>query len=119
MKFKVVILFFLLIASGCQKKETVSTRCNPENPLEMQWMADWVNELQHCTCTVSIFQAEFNGKTIFWPLMNDPLCQSVIKDVPVYDCLGEEILVLNSYEDWLAFNEQVANRKIIYACSKN
>ena len=119
MKFKIAILFFLMIISGCRREEINSTECNPENPLKMQWMTDWVRDLQHCVCTISIFQAEYHNETVFWPLMTDPLCQSVIENVPVYNCLGDEILTLNNYEDWLEFNTEVTNRKIIYACSKN
>ena len=119
MKFKVAILFLMIFVSGCRKGEINSDRCNPENPLEMQWMADWVGELHHCTCIISIFQAEFNGETVFWALMNDPLCQSVITDIEVYNCFGEQILTLNNYEDWTVFNSEVTDLKIIYACPKN
>ena len=115
MKFKLVI-FILLVTFGCHTEETNPTGCNTENPLNMQWMADWVNELQNCVCTISIFQADFNGETVFWPLMTDPLCQSVIDNVPVYNCLGDTILTLNNYEDWSAFNATISNRKIIYVC---
>ena len=119
MKFKVAILFFLIVISGCRRDETNSNTCNPENPLEMQWISDWVSELQHCVCTISIFQAEYKGETVFWPLMNDPLCKSVIENIPVYNCLGDEILTLNNYEDWFAFNTETSDLKIIYVCSKN
>lgn len=119
MKIMVTILLLLVIISGCQRKESNSPDCNLDNPLEMQWMADWVGELQHCVCTISIFQAEYNGETVFWPLMNDPLCQSVIENIPVYNCLGNEILTLNNYDDWSAFNTEATKLKIIYACPKN
>ena len=90
--------------------------CNPENPFEMPWMQEWISELQHCVCTISIFQAEFNDETVFWQLMNDPLCQSVISNVPVVNCLGNEIMVLEDYQDWVDFNEGITDRKIIYVC---
>lgn len=118
MKFYLILIFLLLVFSAC-KEEKDSAVCNSDNPLEMQWMADWVGELQHCVCTISIFQADFNGQTVFWTLMNDPLCQSVINNISVYNCIGEEILVLDNYEDLSAFNEQATALKIIYVCPKN
>jgi hypothetical protein len=85
----------------------------------MGWIKEWVAELQFCACTISVFQAEYYGEPVFWQLMNDPLCQSVIENITVFNCSGEEIRVLNTYQDWVDFNENVTNRKIIYVCQKN
>ena len=111
-----IILIYGL--SGCAYEEVDTSRCNPENPLEMEWMAVWIGELQHCICIISIFQAEYSGEPVFWQLTNDPLCQSIIDKVSVFNCLGEEILVLKNYQDWIDFNEQVTCQKIIYSCPK-
>ena len=81
-------------------------------------MADWVSELKNCTCKISIFQAEYNGETVFWQLMNDPLCQGVIANIPVFNCLGEKILVLEDFESWTNFTSKVSEIKIIYSCTK-
>ena len=118
MKILLIIVLLFLILSAC-KDETVSSNCNSENPLKMEWLANWVGELQQCPCTISIFQAEYKGQTVFWSLMNDPLCQSIIENITIYNCSGEEILILNNYEELSAFNKQVTELRIIYVCSKN
>lgn len=93
-----------------------SDECNAGNPFEMEWFSDWIRDLQQCACTISVFQAKYNGETVFWQLMNDPLCQSVIENIAVFNCSGEEILILGDYQNWVDFSEFVSDRKIIYAC---
>jgi hypothetical protein len=113
-----VVLFAVILVFGCTDEENNPTGCNPENPFEMPWMQEWIAELQNCACTISIFQAEYNGEPVFWQLMNDPLCQGIIANVAVVNCLGEEIFVLNNYGDWVEFNKLVSDRRIIYACPR-
>lgn len=110
-----VIISLLLCA--CEKQHKPEG-CNADNPLQMKWLADRVLELQNCVCMVSVFQAEYKGKTVFWQLMNDPLCQGVIANVSVFDCFGEEILVLENFDNWVDFTSEVNDMKIIYSCKK-
>ena len=109
-----VILFIGILA--CSKEDRFKDGCNPENPFEMEWMSEWIADLQNCACTVSIFQAEYKGETVFWQLMTDPLCQGVIEDVQVYCCIGCELLVLKTADDLFEFQKKVTDFKIIYNC---
>jgi len=113
--FMYIIVALTLISCSSDESDEA---CNAENPFEMPWMHEWIAELQNCACTISIFQADYKGEPVFWQLMNDPLCQSVITNVAVVNCLGEEILVLNNYDDWVEFNKLVSDRRIIYACPR-
>lgn len=115
MKKLIAIGVFLALFS-CAEDNTVPGQCNADNPFSMPWMSEWIADLQQCACTVSIFQADYGGDPVFWQLMTDPLCQGVFQNVPVYSCLGEEILVLEDYNDLVEFREKVANLKIIYSC---
>jgi hypothetical protein len=87
-------------------------------PLNMEWFSEWIADLQQCACTVSIFQAEYEGNTVYWQLMTDPLCQGVIKDVQIYCCTGCELLVLTDNNDLVEFQQKVENMKIVYNCHK-
>jgi hypothetical protein len=116
--YKQIIISAVIIFFGCNEESALTNKCNPENPLQMSWMAEWVGELQNCACTISIFQAEYDGEPVFWPLITDPLCQTVIENVPVYNCNGDEILTLNNNADWQDFSEKLTGRKIIYVCSR-
>lgn len=118
MNYKQVIITAIIIFFGCKEETELTEKCNPENPLQMKWMADWIGELQQCGCTTSVFQAEYEGEPVYWPLITDPLCQVVIKNVPVYNCTGEEILMLNNNADWQKFSSKTTHRKIIYSCPR-
>ena len=97
---------------ACSKEDRYKDACNPENPFEMEWIGD----LQNCSCTVSIFQAEYEGDPVFWQLMNDPLCQGVIENIEVICCTGCELTVLEDFEALIDFQNKVTNMKIIYSC---
>ena len=81
-------------------------------------MDEWVSEMQYCRCIVSIFQAEYDGQAVFWQMMTDPLCQTFFTAIQVYDCTGEELLLINSAEDLQDFQEKINGMKIIYQCKK-
>jgi len=111
-------MFILLFIGlwGCSKEDRYKNTCNPENPFEMEWMSEWIAELQYCACTISIFQAEYEGDAVFWQLMTDPLCPGVIENITVHCCIGCELFVLEDYDALLEFQKKVTNMKIIYNC---
>lgn len=111
-----LLILLLICFLGCSKDKTNNKECNPENPFEMKWMTEWIVDLQNCACTISIFQAEHEGETVFWQLMTDPLCQVVITDIAIHNCVGKEILIIANYNDLIDFQKKVSNMKIIYNC---
>jgi len=115
MRQVIVILLFTLIFS-CSKEDRYGNSCTPENPFEMGWFSEWIADLQYCSCRVSIFQADYDGETVFWKLMTDPLCQGKIENITVRCCIGCELLVLETYEDLVEFQKKVSGLKIIYNC---
>ena len=113
---RLLVFILIIFLTGCEKEDETGTVCNPENPFQMEWFKEWIAELQKCACTISIFQAEYNDETVFWQLMTDPLCQTVITEIQVYGCNGYELLLLNDYNDLVEFYKQVSDMKIIYNC---
>ena len=118
MNYKQIVIAAVIIFFGCNEEPELTEKCNPDNPLEMHWMAEWIGELQHCGCTTSVFQGEYDGGTVFWHLITDPLCQTIIENIPVFNCLGDEILLLNNNNDWQEFSSKITERKIIFVCSR-
>ena len=117
MQMKRLLVFILIIfLTGCEKEDETGNVCNPENPFQMEWFSEWIEELQQCACTISIFQAEYDGGTVFWQLMTDPLCQAVVHEIRVYSCTGSELIVLDNYNDLMEFHKQVSDMKIVYNC---
>ncbi len=115
---KLLLLLLFVVFFACSDNDSSPDECNPDNPLRMDWMKEWVADLQLCSCTISIFQAEYNGKPVFWQLMTDPLCHGVFEEITIYCCTGCELLVLKSYDDLLEFQEKTSDLKIIYQCTR-
>lgn len=111
-----ILLLFVICFMACSKEDRYKDACKPENPFEMEWFAEWIGELQNCACTVSVFQAEYEGDPVFWQLMNDPLCQGVIENIEVRCCTGCELIVLENFDTLVEFQNKITNMKIIYSC---
>ena len=66
--------------------------CTAENPLAIGWMQDLKKEL-HCgefSCEVSIIKSEYEGETVFYIQMTDPLCYG-FDEITLYSCTGKKI----------------------------
>lgn len=112
-KSLLIFVTFILILS-CEKVDKV---CNCSNPLEdLSWLKELKTSFTNCTCQMSIFQATYNKQTIFYSLMNDPLCNS-FQQITLYDCSGNNINTFNSTDQ--VFDNKVTNKKVIYICKTN
>lgn len=111
-----ILLIFMLFS--CEDKVADPGICNAENPLSMEWMQDWVKDMQYCSCTISIFQADYESETVFWKMMTDPQCQTVFSEITVFNCSGMEYITIKSYDELFDFQEKVSGMKIIYQCKR-
>jgi hypothetical protein len=112
----IILLIFTLLACGDNSEDPGT--CNADNPLSMDWLQDWVEDMQYCSCTISIFQAKYESETVFWQLMTDPLCQTVFSEITVFNCTGEEFITIKSYDELFEFQKKVSGMKIIYQCKR-
>ncbi|MEZ5104316.1 MAG: hypothetical protein R2757_07460 [Draconibacterium sp.] len=64
----------------------------------MKWFSNWISDLQNCACAVSLFQGEYDGETIFCPMMTDPLCDGIIENTKVRRCIGCELTLPEDYD---------------------
>ena len=66
--------------------------CTAEDPLAIGWMQDLKEEL-HCgefSCEVSIIKSEYEGETVFYIQMTDPLCFG-FDEITLYSCTGKKV----------------------------
>ncbi len=115
------ILYFIFICgfvlAGCEKSKDTIPECNVDNPIEeLTWLKDVKDALTNCTCQISIFQGKYEGKTVFYLMDNDPLCNSVFH-VVLWDCNGEVVREYKPGENDTFFSE-VELVYNLYTCSE-
>ena len=112
-KSLLIFVTFILILS-CEKVDKV---CNCSNPLEdLPWLKELKTSFTNCTCQMSIFQATYNKQTVFYSIMNDPLCNGY-QQINLFDCSGIALKTYNTTDQ--AFGNEVTNKKVIYICKTN
>jgi hypothetical protein len=112
MKKTIAVFFFIIFLTGCEKYDN---SCDCNNPLEdLAWLKEIKVSLTNCSCRVSIMQATWHDQTVFYSIMNDPLCNSA-GTVVLLDCNGNSITAFD-----LPFSESTSNEikdpKVIYSC---
>jgi len=106
-----VLILALLAFAGCEKSDKT---CNCNNPTEdLPWLKELKASLTDCTCKVSIFEATYKDQTVFYTLMNDPLCDG-IWPVVLLDCDGNQLKTYPSADQ--DFTREVTNQSIVYSC---
>ena len=109
-KIFLIFVTFILILS-CEKNDKV---CNCNNPLEdLPWLKELKASFTNCTCQISIIQATYSKQTVFYPIMNDPLCNSY-QQINLFDCSGNTLKTYTTTDQ--AFGSEVTNQKVIYTC---
>jgi hypothetical protein len=112
MKRLIQVFSIIVQIMSCEKFENT---CKCDNPLEdLSWLKDLKSSFTNCNCRMSIIQATYNTQTVFYPIMNDPVCDGYFP-VSLIDCNGNHI---KTYEPPLGetFGKEVTNRKEIYTC---
>jgi hypothetical protein len=111
---KVVLLLMMSLMVSCQKDN--DQICELANPLELEWMTDLIMAVdESCsTCEISIFQATYKRKSVFYTSMTAPACSWVFS-VDLFNCSGEFVKHFNSSEQD-QFYDKVSDRLKIYSC---
>jgi hypothetical protein len=110
-----LIFVILIIIFSCEKKDII---CNCNNPLEdIAWLKELKASFTNCTCQISIFQASYDKQTVFYSLMNDPLCNGITQQISILDCTGAALKTYSQNDQ--TFSTEVTDRKVIYSCKTN
>jgi hypothetical protein len=116
MKHIYFVVMLSLILISCEKDGDSIPECNIQDPIEeLDWLKEMKNSLTNCTCQVSIVQGTYRRKTVYYLIMNDPLCNSVF-GVTILDCHGDEVKKYG-VGDEMAFNREVDLVDFLYTCT--
>ena len=111
MKRIFLISAFLILILSCEKADRI---CNCNNPIaDLPWLRDLKASFTNCSCQISIFQATYNKQSVFYSLMNDPLCDG-LQQIVLLDCSGSAVKTYALSDE--TFITEVTNRKVIYTC---
>lgn len=111
MKRTSLILLILILITSCDKDDKT---CGCSNPLEeLPWLKELKASYTNCTCRMSIIQATYNKQTVFYPVMNDELCDG-IQQIVLFDCSGDSLKIYTPTDQ--TFGNEVIDRKVIYTC---
>lgn len=113
------IIFFLTIVGfllSCQKDKSLNnTLSDPLN--ELEWLKDVKESLNNCSCQISILQGTYQNQTVFFILMNDPLCNGA-QNIILMNNEGNVVKEYHNDEINEYYNE-VEITKTLYVCKED
>lgn len=95
--------------------------CNPTNPFEeFEWLEELRDNIDNCTCEISIMMGQYEGNTVFFKTMTDPLCNWQF-ETDLYNCNGKIIKKYRYSEEqpnvFEKFSEEVTEQENLYSCT--
>jgi len=100
------------VECGC---EAPPSACDTNDPVShFQWLIDMKNSFTNCECQMSIMKGKYQNQTVFYALMNDPLCNGA-QSIVLLSCRGEEI---KTFESLAAAGDDLKPEGAIYTCTE-
>jgi hypothetical protein len=113
MKWTISLSLVFLLVSGCRKE--IRQTCQTNDPLqELSWLREVKNSLGNCSCEKSIIQATYEGQTVFYVAMTDPVCDG-IQDYVLLDCEGKVVRTFK-YDHLEEFWKNIKIDAVLYRC---
>ena len=116
--FMLSIILAVLVSSCCHEVEPMQKNaCTGEfEPDEIGWITNLKNSMTNCTCEMSLFKGTYQGETVFFIELTDPVCDG-INTPTLYSCTGEEIRTFTtSLADQKDLYEDVTRDDVVYSC---
>jgi hypothetical protein len=126
-KFILFALFFSVTIISCTNNDEgiadsqleVQNACTAEKPLELEWMQDLITELNcgEYACKVAILKSEYEGETVFYIQMTDPLCNG-FDEITLYNCTGKKVESFSMEESMEFVNSPGREVEEIFSCNE-
>ena len=99
-------------------KKDDTNACTASEPMDVPWIAQLKGSMTNCTCEISIIKGTYEGQTVFFIALTDPVCDGI--DTPtLYSCHGKPIRSFtNSTSDQKELREKVTRDTVIYRCKE-
>jgi hypothetical protein len=110
----ILCLVVILFGCTCDDDSTTISACTSDDPItEISWLSDLKNSIDNCSCTTSVMKGTYESKTVYFVLINDPLC-NIGGSIVLYNCTGEPIATV----DVSQFGDHVKIGTILYSCEE-
>jgi hypothetical protein len=117
-KLILFILVVLVISCKDDDKNAGPGVCGYESIADTDWMASLRDSMTNCTCEKSIITGKYEGYTVFFVAVTDPLCNSVFAPT-LYNCEGTAVKSFEStMEAQNEFYNKVTERNVVYRCTQ-
>ncbi len=112
-------LFFALVVllglSCCDNKDETLPTCEFSDPLEdLVWLKEIKASLNNCEIEISIFQAKYKNRVVFYKAITDPLVNA-IPNTTLWNCEGKDVRTFEFHRSE-TFEKLVTNRIVLYRC---
>jgi hypothetical protein len=115
---RMFILLVLLIQTVSCNDECEDTKvCTLTGSIDdIPWIVELKESMTNCTCEVSIIKGTYNGETVIFIALTDPVCNG-INAPTLYNCEGQEIRSFtNSEADQKELLNHVTRDSVLYRC---
>lgn len=113
-----ILIVITIISVSCNDDgKLVMNACTPTLSIDnVPWIAELKNTMTNCTCEISIIKGTYEGQTVFFIGLTDPLCDGI--DTPtLYNCEGNEIISFtDSPSDQEELHNKVTRDSVLYRC---
>ena len=127
-KFILLTLFFSATIISCTNNDDeviadsqleAQNACTAEKPLELDWMQDLITELNcgEYACQVAILKSEYEGETVFYIQMTDPVCFG-FDEITLYNCTGKKVESFSIEESMEFVNNSGREVEEIFSCNE-
>ncbi|WP_324719259.1 hypothetical protein [Salinimicrobium sp. HB62] len=121
-----LFLYTILVSCSGSDDEVIDSSalilqnaCTGENPVELEWFQNLIAELGcgEYSCRVSILKTTYEGETVFYKQVTDPLCNAV-NEIDLYNCKGEIIEEFDPEESREFINNRGSEAEEIFFCNE-
>jgi len=106
----------ILVSCDNKSEEPDIPNCEFSDPLEdLPWLKTLKETMVDCDLEISIFQARYKAKPVFYVAITDPAANTIF-GVDLLDCNGNRVKLYKSAEH-NAFYREVTNQEVLYRCN--
>jgi hypothetical protein len=113
-----IVLMMLILTVSCSDDKNVDTNvCTTTGSIDnVSWIAGLKKTMTNCSCEISIIKGTYEGQTVIFIALTDPLCDGI--DTPtLYNCEGKEMRSFtDSAADQKELFDKVTRDSVLYRC---